>query len=235
MTETIELPSRFNGPPGSGNGGYSCGRFAALLDPARATVRLALPPPLEAPLEVLRQGDEVQVRADGATVARVWTAEPLGDPRAAPELASARQAAARFERFDDHPYPGCFVCGPGRRPGDGLRLFAGPLAAGDRSRVAGVLEVPRDLAAGGRLAPELVWAALDCPGAYTFDPGPGQAMLLGELTAELRDTVPTDRPLVVQGWHLAQEGRKHRVGTAVHGPDGTCLATARATWIIVPA
>lgn len=238
MTETIELASRFNGPPGSGNGGYCCGRFAALLDPDRARVRLMLPPPLGQPLRVERDGHGVTVWHDDRQVAQVWPGEPLDSPPPPPSLPQARLAGARFERFEEHPYPGCFVCGPSRRPGDGLRLFTGPLNSSadpiDRSRVAGVLEFPLDLAQEPSAATELAWAALDCPGAYTFDPGPGQAMLLGELMAEILAPLPASEPLVVQGWHGQHEGRKHRVGTAIHAADGRCLAAARATWIIVP-
>ena len=29
MTDSLVIPSRFCGPPGSGNGGYACGRIAA--------------------------------------------------------------------------------------------------------------------------------------------------------------------------------------------------------------
>lgn len=239
MNDTLELDARYNGPPGSGNGGYCCGRFAALVDPDRARVRLMLPPPLGQSLRVARDAEGARVWAGDRQVAQVWAATTsLDDPPPPPTLTEARLAAARFERFDDHPYPGCFVCGPGRRPGDGLRLFTGPLDAGDgvadRSRVAGVLEVPADLADGRWMAPELVWAALDCPGAYTFDPGSGQAMLLGELSGEIRAPVPLSEPLVVQAWHGHHQGRKHQVGTALHTPEGHCLARADATWLIVP-
>ena len=46
MDRSVIIPSRFNGPPDSGNGGYSCGVLAAFIDgPAR--VRLHVPPPLD--------------------------------------------------------------------------------------------------------------------------------------------------------------------------------------------
>ena len=46
MTESLVIPARFCGPPGSGNGGYVCGRIAAW--PAcqnRVTVTPAMRPP----------------------------------------------------------------------------------------------------------------------------------------------------------------------------------------------
>jgi len=33
----------------------------------------------------------------------------------------------------EHPFPTCFVCGPDRRPGDGLRILVGPVAGRDLS------------------------------------------------------------------------------------------------------
>jgi len=47
------IPSRFCGPPGSGNGGYVCGRIAAYVD-GPATVTLRRPTPLGAPMAIER-------------------------------------------------------------------------------------------------------------------------------------------------------------------------------------
>ena len=46
MMAVVSIPSRFNGPPLSGNGGYSCGVLAAFID-GPAQVRLHVPPPLD--------------------------------------------------------------------------------------------------------------------------------------------------------------------------------------------
>jgi hypothetical protein len=40
-------------------------------------------------------------------------------------------------------------------------------------------------------------------------------------------------PLIVTGWAIASEGRKHHVGTALHDPDGVLVACARSTWITI--
>src|SRR6202167_1670074 len=50
------IPSRFCGPPGSGNGGYVCGRIAAYID-GPVTVTLRRPPPLATPMAVERDGE----------------------------------------------------------------------------------------------------------------------------------------------------------------------------------
>ena len=40
-TETVLIPGRFNGPPTSANGGYTCGAAANLLDAPAAKVTSA--------------------------------------------------------------------------------------------------------------------------------------------------------------------------------------------------
>ena len=57
------VPARFNGPPDSGNGGYTCGLVAAELGAASAEVTLRAPPPLETEMAVERDGDSVRVSA----------------------------------------------------------------------------------------------------------------------------------------------------------------------------
>ena len=50
MPELV-IPSRFCGPPASGNGGYVCGRVAGYLD-GPVTVTLRRPVPLAVPMTV---------------------------------------------------------------------------------------------------------------------------------------------------------------------------------------
>jgi UDP-2,3-diacylglucosamine pyrophosphatase LpxH len=55
---TLSIDRRFCGPPGSGNGGYTAGRLAALIgDPAEITLRR--PPPLETEMRVERAGSRL--------------------------------------------------------------------------------------------------------------------------------------------------------------------------------
>ena len=60
------IPARFNGPPGSANGGYACGVFSEALG-GGFEVTLLVPPPLETQLDIvgdeLRHGDLVVARA----------------------------------------------------------------------------------------------------------------------------------------------------------------------------
>ena len=64
--ETMTIGARFNGPDGSANGGYTCGRIAALLGRS-AEVTLRSPPPLERALAVERDGDRLEL-LDGETL-----------------------------------------------------------------------------------------------------------------------------------------------------------------------
>jgi hypothetical protein len=128
MPETLLVGGRFAGPPGNGNGGYSCGRFARLVDgPAEVTLRG--PVPLERRLDVRPGGDGTIEVADGeALVAVVCSIEPLGeiDPPVRPAPAEALEFAKRSPFLGpSHPFPGCFVCGPDHD--DGLRQHPGPV------------------------------------------------------------------------------------------------------------
>jgi hypothetical protein len=148
-----------------------------------------------------------------------------------PTLDEAKAAEERFDR-GAHIYPGCFVCGPERTGGDGLRIFAGPAGEG---RVAATFTPAGEFAdADGNLRPELVWAALDCPGYFAVQQAAGLA-LLGRMAVVIHRAVPTGEPLIVQAWDRGSEGRKHRAGTALHLADGTLLAAAEQTWVTLKA
>jgi hypothetical protein len=77
----------------------------------------------------------------------------------------------------------------------------------------------------------IVWAAIDCPGAYAVgDPGRGEP-LLGRMTARIERLPGHGERCVVMGWPLGIEGRKLHAGTALVGEDGEVLALARQLWI----
>lgn len=226
--DPLLIGSRYHGPPQSGNGGYVAGRLAARLrgtPEARAGVEVTLraPVPLETPLRLETVGDALTAY-DGATLVAQAVARPLGaDPVPPVGYDDAVSAASRYPGFVDHPFPTCYVCGPRRVAGEGLRIFPGPLTDG---YTAAPWEVP----AG---ADEVtVWAALDCPGGWSII-APGRPYVLGRITARV-DAVPAagDRCVVV-GALDEVEGRKARVRTTVYGPDGAVLGVASAVWIAV--
>lgn len=225
---SITIESRFRGPPRSGNGGYVCGRLAALIDgPAR--VRLRVPPPLDRPLVGRREGEEARLLDGDEVVATAIPGRPQLEVPRPPTLEQARRARERYAGQTGHVFPTCFVCGPQREPGDALCIYAGPVGDGI---VAAPFEVPPDLVdEGGHALPEIVWAALDCPGYFAVTGERLQPMVLGELCAELRAAVPVGETLVAFAWPLQVEGRKAHCGSAVATREGEVLAVGRGTWI----
>jgi hypothetical protein len=218
--EHITIDGRFNGPEGSGNGGYTCGLVAGLLGGV-AEVTLRLTPPIDRPLDVERDENRVRVLDGDRLVAEALPAEVGLEIPEPPAYEEAEQASGRFPGFEEHAFPTCFVCGPEREPGDGLRIFAGPLGDG---RVASPW-VPSEL------DQKIVWAALDCPGAIAVGfPDRGET-LLGRLAVQIDGLPEVGEHCVVVGWPLGEEGRKLFAGTALYGEDGRPLARARATWI----
>lgn len=126
------------------------------------------------------------------------------------------------------------MCGPARAPGDGLRIFPGPVAG--RDLVAAPWTPDASLADGrGAVRPEFLWAALDCPGGWAaiVADGGGAPMLLGELAAHVLGAVRPGEPCVVMGWALGGEGRKRLAGAALLGADGAARAVAHATWVTI--
>lgn len=235
MTGQIIIDQRFHGPSGSGNGGYSCGLLAQFID-GPASVRLHIPPPLDQPLDVQREASTVQLFCKGELVA---TGKPatldirVPEP---PDFVTAGNASARYRGHEAHFYPSCFVCGPQREPGDGLRIFAGPLEADRKSAsMVAATWVPDESLAdeSGTVCSEFLWAALDCPGAYAFPEPETGAILLGELAVDIQANVVAGERCVLIGWEIARQGRKHFTGTALFGENG-CCAVGQAVWIEVP-
>ena len=228
-SDRITVARRFCGPPDSGNGGYTCGLVAAAL-PGVVAVTLKRPPPLERALQLVRTPEGVALLDGESTVAEARRATLELQPPPCPGLAVATEAAARYHGLEEHAFPSCFVCGTGRAPGDGLRIFAGD--AHMDGLVAGPWKPGAELAdASGRVRPEFVWAALDCPGAWAWLEELERPLVLGRLTAALDIPLQAGRPYIVGGWRLGRDGRKHGAGTAIWSADGTVCARAQATWI----
>jgi hypothetical protein len=220
----LVIDPRFNGPAGSANGGYTCGLVAGFLD-GIAEVTLRSPPPLGRTLALERDSERVILRDGDAVVAEAVPTEVELAVPAAPSYDDAKRASARYPGFEEHAFPTCFVCGPDREVGDGLRIFAGPLRDGLVAGPWTPTEVGRNIA----------WAALDCPGAIAVGfPDRGET-LLGRFAARIDELPDVGERCVVVGWPLGEEGRKLYAGTALYGEDGRPLARARATWIAPPS
>ena len=83
----------------------------------------------------------------------------------------------------------------------------------------------------GLVAPELICAALDCPGQFAWLAQGTRTGLLGRLTARVERPVLAGTPCVVIGWTMGNEGRKFYAGTALFDQDRQLCAYAKAVWI----
>ena len=223
----VRIDRRFCGPPDSGNGGYVAGLLARDLGSSDCVVTLKVPPPLERDLVIRSDGSSAAL-CDGETViASAERAAVSVDVPAAPSLADAQAAEQRYSGRHDHIFPTCFVCGPDRHEGDGLRIFPG--AVGEQ--VAAVWTPDASLLDdSGAIRPEFIWAALDCPGYFAIEQTAAPAVL-GRFAVHLYEQDIGPKPLIVTGWPIRSEGRKHEAGTALHDAQGRLLAAAHATWI----
>ena len=233
MTASLVLPERFNGPPGSANGGYAAGRLAAYVGAADAVeVTLRRPPPLGRELAVRRAADSRALLLDGAEVVAEARAATL-ELRAVPAVsaAEARAATARPEDFPQHPFPTCFGCGPRRDPAEAVRILVGPVA-GRAGVHAAAWTPPAALAGpGGRLPRELAWVALDCPSSVPVVPQGSAPHVLGRLTARVGAPLRAGEEHRVVAWPLGREGRKAYGASAVLDAAGEVRAIGRAVWI----
>ena len=218
----VTFDRRFRGPLTSANGGYACGTLAGHVDAHEVEVTLRLPPPLDRPLLVRRE-DDAAVLLDGDAL--VAEARPFEVALAPPEpvsVAEAERAVTRHVPIGLDVFGECFVCGV-RDEADGLGIYAGPVEG--RDGVHAAPWTPRES------SPALVWAAIDCPGAYAVGtPGRGE-MVLGRMTARVLRVPESGEPCVVVAWPLGEDGRKLYAGTALLAEDGDLLAVARQVWI----
>ena len=239
MTSSLIISPRFCGPPGSGNGGYVCGRIAAYAA-GPVTVTLRQPPPVATPMAVERGGDGSVRVLHGGTLIAESTSSPGSTALDVPGPVSwteAHEVAGRARYYADPVFPDCFVCGMGRQPGDGLQIFPGPLV-GRSLWAAPWTPDPSVSDADGTVRPEVVWAALDCPSgiaaAEAADLAEDTAALLGRMTATLAVLPAAGDQCLVIAWPGGRDGRKLLAGSALLGPGGAMLAAARAVWITVP-
>lgn len=229
MRKTVTIPAQFNGPPGSGNGGYSAGAFADFIKgPTEVTLRN--PPPLNQPMEVVRRGDGIVVQDGEKVIGEVRPAVLELDVPDCPDAEAVKAAEIRFNEFKKDDFHQCFVCGMGRTAGDGLRLRTGPI---QDSEVVAAEWLPHLRFAGsdGFIPKRIIWSALDCPGVWSIIRDTGVIMHLGRLTASVDEDLTADMPCTVIGWPMGRDGRKAFAGTAIYDSEGRVRGRAKSVWI----
>lgn len=225
-TDTLVIPGRFCGPTDSGNGGWVSGALARRVDAQCVTVRLSVPPPLdtELTLAAFGPGEGIELRDGDTRVATALPADPLTAP---PGLVAvpydlALAASREFPGWHEHAYPRCFACGTDRD--DALRLETGPVPGSP-----GIFATPWEPT---EVTPEIVWASLDCPGAWAAG-AERRYVLLGSVTAQIDHLPEVGDRHVILAWVDEHDGRKSHTTCVLLDEAGMILAQSRATWIEV--
>ncbi len=230
----VVVATQFRGPPNSGNGGYVCGLLAAPLGGV-VTAVLRAPVPLDTPMR-LTVGDDVArlagLAGDLIGEARRGDASELLQPPAPPTPEAATAASARFIGLARTFHPVCFTCGDKLEEGFGCRVFAGQLEGAEAGFVAATWTPHANFVArDGLIRPEVVWAALDCPGSVAWAVQQGGGGLLGTMTCEVARRPAPGETCIVTAWPIERSGRKMISGTALFTAAGERLARSRQVWI----
>jgi hypothetical protein len=232
MMQSLTVPSRFCGPPDSGNGGYTCGLVAKELG-GIVECTLRSPVPMEASLNIerlqsggiLRHRDKVIIEASFAIIDIVPPA-PIDLETATAAMKSSFALDAR------HPFPTCFVCGPKRKAHDGLEIF--PAAVNENLYAATWLPAAEFGDSLRSIRPEFLWAALDCPTGFAAGFPVAGKLVTGRLAVEQLEPIKVGEICLLLSWPLLIEGRKHFSAACLYQNQKPC-AVARATWIRLEA
>ncbi|MFN8112270.1 MAG: hypothetical protein U0R51_03630 [Solirubrobacterales bacterium] len=226
---TLYVPARFNGPRESGQGGYTAGLIAMRMGEL-AEVSLRSPVPLDREL-TLTEHDHGGIDVhDGETLVaeakprelRLEVPDPVG-------LQEARAAETRYRGLADGEFSHCFVCGVARD--DSFGVTAGAVEGRDVVASTWTPGANTDVDGTGRVAPEFVWAALDCPAYFALYPDTLPVSFLARFTVRVDDLPEVGTEYVVMAWPLAKDGRKHLAGSALLDGEGEVLAVAEALLI----
>ncbi|MCB1643853.1 MAG: hypothetical protein KDI36_00300 [Pseudomonadales bacterium] len=240
MTQQITVSDRFRGPPRSGNGGYVAGIIANTLglapsEPVEVTLRS--PVPLDSPLQVTHEGNQVTV-SHGETL--IATARPdvaldmhIPEPPDFMTALAVRNQSVCLQQREDSPLPGakglhpiCFCCGANHETG--LHVYSAPV---DEQQVAAAWQTePHWAGEDGNLPLAFLWTALDCPGQLAFFAQGKRTGLMGRMTAAVHSKVSAGEPLVVTAWPVDVDGKKHLAGSAIFNAHGELVANALAVW-----
>jgi hypothetical protein len=219
----ITFERRFRGPLTSANGGFACGSLAAFVDADEVEVTLRLPPPLGRSLSVRSDGASATLLDGGVVVAEARpSAVDVTTPEPPVSIAQAEEATTRFVRIGNPAFHECFVCGA-REEEDGLAVYAGAVAGREP-----LVAAPWTAREPSRA---VVWAAIDCPGAYAVGTAGRGEIVLGRMTARVDRVPEPGERCVVSAWPLAEDGRKLFAGTALFAAGGELLAVAKQVWL----
>lgn len=231
--KTLTVARRFQGPDGSSNGGYFAGLVSSLVyakAPHATAVKLLQPPPLDAEMDIVELPEgKVEIRHGERLVGSAQPAKLELTVPSPPGYLEVIDASRSYAGFTAHRFPNCFVCGPQRARGDGMRVFAGPIPLRDVVAAPWVPDASLDRG-DGKVRPEFMSAALDCPGYFAVV-SDDRMFLLGQLTSRVDRLVHVGESCSIIGWSLGGSGRKFEAGTAIFDGDGELCGRAHAVWI----
>ncbi len=226
----LEIDKHFCGPAESGNGGYSAGLIATNV-PFPAEVTLRKPPPLNTPMRLVVDGKTAQLLNGEELVAEAHELEDFEMELPTPvSFDAAAKASPNYYGFEKAAFPNCFVCGPNRHKEQGLQIYPGK--TGERTVAAPWIPYGSLGDAAGNVRPIYIWAALDCPGAWSILDH-DIVVVLGRFAVKQVAPVKAGERCVVMGWVTGQEGRKTWTGTGIFNENGEVCAYAKATWISI--
>ena len=238
--QSIIIPPGCNGPRLSGNGGYVGGVLAAKFTgtfggDGTVEITLRAPAPLDRALSVARNGDALML-FDGDTVVAEARAASLAHLKPPPAPSDWNEVMRRADQGGspvDTDYGHCIVCGRGRAVGDGLRVW-GSSGPAPGTSLSCWLPHANHADASGRIRPEFVWGALDCPGAFAAqDSGDFRPAMTGRMTVKVIEPPRVGERCAVVGWKLGEEGRKLYSGTALYTESGRLCGLGICTWILL--
>jgi hypothetical protein len=243
----IRIGSWFQGPTGSGQGGWTAHRFierVAERTDEPLTVAIAATIPLDTDLHVIESDDLTDetrqwelVAPDGTAIMIASTWEPAFSDTSPVTIEEARAARHRFlETVDEHPVPSCFSCG--QLP-DSMGVHAGPLDPSLGDRFATDWTVPdwavRD---DGNVDPGVLWAAIDCCAAWWVGWSRSRRVALTvQYAVEQRHPLEPGATYALVGWsgdHDPEwDGRKRHAASAAFDADGRCVARSASFWVSI--
>lgn len=232
---TVRIGGWFQGPTGSGQGGWAAHRFTQQIDEP-VTTAMRAPVPLDTDLRIARGDDEWLLIDESAAnavtimVARTW--DPAFADTDAVTGVDAGAARARFsDVVSDHPVPYCFSCGVQH---DSMNVHAGPLGDG---RFATDWRAPDwAVTESGTVDLGVLWAAIDCTSAwYVAYSNEQRSPVTAQFAVEVTGPIEPDTTYSLVSWsgdHPAEwDGRKRNAASAAFAPDGTCVARSASLWI----
>lgn len=234
---TVRIPTWFQGPTGSGQGGWTAHEMEKAIG-SQITAAIRAPIPLETDLQVVPRGGEWHLIDPAAPdqpimIAKPWTPDvPATDAVA---ISDATEAGTHFPLSGaDHPVPLCFSCG---LEADSMKIHSGPL---DDGRWSTDWTVP-DWAVhdDGQVDHGSLWAAIDCAQAwYVGFAGGRRNNLTVQLAVDVTGTlVPGETYSMVAfsgDYEFDWDGRKRGACGAVFDRDGKCVARSRSFWVAIP-